>query len=87
MVQTRSASISTAAAWWAMRSILLPRCISLSERGKGDSVLGAMVERQHRGVFRNGGGFQNGVVNAYPQRRGVLHLGREQVRLRRAPDL
>lgn len=32
----------------------------------GDQVLRAMLERQHKGVFPNGGGFQNGVVNHYP---------------------
>ncbi len=39
----------------------------VGERAKGDRILRAMVERQERGVFSNGGGFQNGVVNAYPQ--------------------
>ncbi len=32
----------------------------------GDRVLKAMLDRQDRGVFPNGGGFQNGVVNTYP---------------------
>lgn len=33
----------------------------------GDRILRAMLERQVRGVFANGGGFQNGVVNRYPE--------------------
>jgi hypothetical protein len=33
---------------------------------KGDRVLRAMLARQEKGVFFNGGGFQNGVINAYP---------------------
>ena len=39
----------------------------VGEGDKGDRILRAMVARQERGVFPNGGGFQNGVVNAYPQ--------------------
>jgi len=39
----------------------------VGERAKGDQVLSAMVERQKRGVFPNGGAFQNGVVNEYPR--------------------
>lgn len=37
--------------------------------GNGDranGILDKMVERQHKGVFPNGGGFQNGVVDIYP---------------------
>lgn len=37
------------------------------EGEKGDRILRAMLQRQEKGVFPNGGGFQNGVVNAYPQ--------------------
>ncbi|MBI2516305.1 MAG: hypothetical protein HYV95_05255 [Opitutae bacterium] len=33
------------------------------EHARGDRILHAMVERQERGVFPNGGGFQNGVIN------------------------
>ncbi len=33
----------------------------------GDRILRAMLERQVKGVFPNGGGFQNGVVNRYPE--------------------
>lgn len=33
------------------------------EHARGDRILRAMVERQARGVFPNGGGFQNGVIN------------------------
>ena len=39
----------------------------VGEPAKGDLVLRAMLERQERGAFPNGGGFQNGVVNEYPQ--------------------
>lgn len=39
----------------------------VGESAKGDFVLRAMLERQERGLFPNGGGFQNGVVNEYPQ--------------------
>lgn len=38
----------------------------VGEGPKGDLVLRAMLDRQERGVFPNGGGFQNGVVNEYP---------------------
>jgi len=38
----------------------------VGESAKGDLVLHAMLARQERGVFPNGGGFQNGVVNEYP---------------------
>ena len=37
------------------------------EPAKGDLVLRSMLARQEHGVFPNGGGFQNGVVNAYPK--------------------
>ncbi|MBP8131778.1 MAG: hypothetical protein KA184_19540 [Candidatus Hydrogenedentes bacterium] len=37
------------------------------EQEKGDIILNAMLERQRRGVFPNGGSFQNGIVDAYPQ--------------------
>jgi hypothetical protein len=39
----------------------------VGEGARGERILRAMVERQERGFFPNGGGFQNGVVNAYPQ--------------------
>ena len=39
----------------------------VGEGEKGDRILRAMLARQEKGVFPNGGGFQNGVVNAYPQ--------------------
>jgi hypothetical protein len=39
----------------------------VGEREKADRILHAMLERQEKGVFPNGGGFQNGVINAYPQ--------------------
>lgn len=39
----------------------------VGEPKKGDRVLRAMLERQDKGVFPNGGGFQNGVINAYPK--------------------
>ena len=39
----------------------------VGERAKADRILKAMVERQERGMFLNGGGFQNGVVNEYPR--------------------
>ncbi len=39
----------------------------VGEHEKADRILRAMLERQEKGVFSNGGGFQNGVVNAYPQ--------------------
>ncbi len=39
----------------------------VGESAKGDLVLRAMLDRQERGAFPNGGGFQNGVVNEYPQ--------------------
>ena len=38
----------------------------VGEGAKGDRILRAMVDRQERGVFPNGGSFQNGVVNEYP---------------------
>jgi hypothetical protein len=41
-------------------------CHIVGEGEKGDRILRAMLDRQQRGVFPNGGGFQNGVVNAYP---------------------
>jgi hypothetical protein len=33
----------------------------------GDRLLRAMLARQEKGVFPNGGAFQNGVVNEYPR--------------------
>jgi hypothetical protein len=39
----------------------------VGESEKGDRILQAMLNRQQQGVFPNGGSFQNGVVNAYPQ--------------------
>jgi hypothetical protein len=33
---------------------------------EADRVLDAMLRRQREGVFRNGGGFQNGIVDRYP---------------------
>ena len=39
----------------------------VGEPARGDRILRAMLDRQERGVFPNGGGFQNGVVNAYPR--------------------
>lgn len=39
----------------------------VGNREQGDKVLRAMLERQERGVFFNGGGFQNGVMNEYPK--------------------
>ena len=54
----------------------------VGEGEKGDRVLRAMLERQEKGVFPNGGGFQNGVVNEYPQGRGILHLGWKNLWLR-----
>lgn len=38
----------------------------VGEGEKGDRILQAMLARQEKGVFPNGGGFQNGVVNAFP---------------------
>lgn len=35
-------------------------------RERADKVLDAMLERQRKGVFFNGGGFQNGVIDRYP---------------------
>jgi hypothetical protein len=37
------------------------------ENAKADRILNAMLERQDKGVFPNGGGFQNGVVNEWPK--------------------
>lgn len=37
------------------------------ERDKGDIILKAMLKRQEQGVFPNGGAFQNGIIDAYPQ--------------------
>lgn len=34
---------------------------------RGDQILRAMLARQEKGAFPNGGGFQNGVVNAHHQ--------------------
>lgn len=39
----------------------------VGEREKGDRILRAMLARQEKGVFPNGGAFQNGVVNAFPK--------------------
>lgn len=36
-------------------------------RERADRILDAMLKRQSEGVFPNGGGFQNGVINKYPQ--------------------
>jgi len=38
----------------------------VGRRERADRILDAMLERQHQGVFPNGGGFQNGVVNRMP---------------------
>jgi hypothetical protein len=38
----------------------------VGETEKADQVLKAMLERQKKGVFSNGGGFQNGVIDKYP---------------------
>ena len=34
---------------------------------RADMILDAMLQRQQEGVFPNGGGFQNGVINRYPE--------------------
>jgi len=34
---------------------------------RADRILDAMLKRQREGVFANGGGFQNGVINRYPE--------------------
>ncbi len=39
---------------------------TVGENDKADQILHAMLERQQKGAFPNGGGFQNGVVDAYP---------------------
>ena len=39
----------------------------LGEDEKAERILHAMLERQARGVFPNGGGFQNGIINQYPK--------------------
>jgi len=39
----------------------------VGETERADQVLKAMLERQEKGVFANGGGFQNGVIDKYPQ--------------------
>ena len=39
----------------------------VGEAEKADRILRAMLERQEKGVFPNGGGFQDGVINAHPQ--------------------
>lgn len=39
----------------------------VGETEKGDRILQAMLKRQDKGVFPNGGAFQNGVVNEYPK--------------------
>jgi hypothetical protein len=38
----------------------------VGENEKADRILKAMIKRQVQGVFPNGGGFQNGVVDRYP---------------------
>ena len=38
----------------------------VGEKEKADRILKAMLKRQVEGVFPNGGGFQNGVVDRYP---------------------
>ncbi len=38
----------------------------VDENEKADRILNAMLSRQKRGVFPNGGAFQNGVIDAYP---------------------
>ena len=38
----------------------------VGRRERADRILDAMLDRQHRGVFANGGGFQNGVINRMP---------------------
>ncbi len=38
----------------------------VGESEKADRILRAMLVRQDVGVFQNGGGFQNGVINYYP---------------------
>ena len=39
----------------------------VGEKDKADLILNAMLERQRRGVFPNGGAYQNGVVDQYPR--------------------
>lgn len=39
----------------------------VGEDEKADRILQAMLERQEKGVFPNGGGFQNGVIDSYPK--------------------
>jgi len=39
----------------------------VGENEKADRILHAMLDRQVKGVFPNGGGFQNGVVDEYPK--------------------
>ena len=56
------------------------------DRQRADRVLDAMLKRQADGVFPNGGGFQNGVIDRYPEGR-VLRLAGEHVRLRGPPGL
>jgi hypothetical protein len=38
----------------------------VGEEEKADAILHAMLKRQVEGVFANGGGFQNGVIDRYP---------------------
>jgi hypothetical protein len=38
----------------------------VGEHEKADTILHAMLKRQVEGVFENGGGFQNGVVDQFP---------------------
>jgi len=45
--------------------LLLANCTA-GDRERADKVLDAMLKRQAEGAFPNGGGFQNGVVNRYP---------------------
>lgn len=46
---------------WFMTALYI-----VGEDEKADRILHAMLKRQEKGVFPNGGGFQNGVVNRYP---------------------
>jgi len=39
----------------------------VDEKEKGDRILNSMLDRQKRGVFPNGGAFQNGVIDTYPK--------------------
>ena len=39
----------------------------LGENEYADTILRAMLRRQTEGAFPNGGGFQNGIINLYPE--------------------